>query len=96
MTNKVDGGTMEPWLTGLKKISARQVKALPVGTAVELHYRNAHGQHCAIRGRIIRELGLYKVFSFWDPDKKAASALPICEYGGKVWTIDEKEGQKWR
>lgn len=73
------------WKNNQKKLTAEEVKALPVGTKVTLHGRDRHGYSTELMCEVVQEAGKrVKQLRYFDSSEMCVKRIPIRRLDGAV------------
>ena len=78
---------MDEWLHGKKRLTAVEVRKLPIGTKVQLHGADRHGEHTTL-DCVITQSGKHRVLSYTDYYGSRMTKR-IQDYPGKAYTVYE-------
>ena len=78
---------MDEWLHGKKRLTAVEVRKLPIGTRVQLHGADRHGEH-SVLDCVITQSGKHRVLSYTDYYGSRMTKR-IQDYPGKAYTVYE-------
>ena len=78
---------MDEWLHGKKRLTAVEVRKLPIGTKVQLHGADRHGDHTVL-DCVITQSGKHRVLSYTDYYGSRMTKR-IQDYPGKAYTVNE-------
>ena len=73
------------WRSNYKKLTAEEVKGLPVGTEVVLHGRDRHGYSTELTCEVVQEEGKRaKQLRYFDSSEMRVKRIPIRRLDGAV------------